>query len=205
MTLLADREYIGRDWFGFLVNELSLNFIIRLPKEDYKKDLGYLYGQFIRHIRKGKVKDLPIKIGDNTFRIVGTKNRNPENTADDLVILLTNLPNKKHKILAIYGLRWQIESMFKSLKTNGFSMENLGFTNPKKVRVLLCIVIACYVLCVCEGIKKIKKSNGQNSRVSIFQKGYQIVCIKSQKIALFVEWIITDIFPKNKKVKPIFK
>jgi hypothetical protein len=38
-----------------------------------------------------------------------------------------------------------------------FQLEELGFTNPNKVRLMLCIVIACYILCVCEGIKKMKK------------------------------------------------
>lgn len=210
MTLLADREYIGRDWFKFLVDELSLNFVIRLPQGDYKTDLGHLYGQFIRDIKKGKTKDIPIKIGDCTFRLIGTKNLNPENIDDDLLILLTNLPHKKHKIIAIYGLRWQIECMFKCLKSNGFNMEDLGFTNLSKVRLMLCIVIACYVLCVCEGIKKIKKrienkeKPEQKKRVSLFHQGYEIVNLKVQKIALFLDWLINTIFCSTKKNKPIF-
>jgi hypothetical protein len=97
MTLVADREYIGRNWFTFLVDELSLNFVIRIPQGDYKTDLGYLYEQFIRDIKKGKIKEVSIKIKEHTFRLIGIKNRNPENADDDLLILLTNLPNKKHK------------------------------------------------------------------------------------------------------------
>lgn len=210
MTLLADREYIGRNWFTFLVDELSLNFAIRLPQGDYKTDLGHLYGQFIRDIKKGKTKDIPLKMGNHTFRLIGVKNRNPENQEDDLLILLTNLPNNKHKIIAIYGLRWQIECMFKCLKSNGFNMEDLGFTNPNKVRLMLCIVIACYVLCVCEGIKKIKKKAKNNektaqvNRVSLFQQGYEIVNLKVQKIVLFLDWLINEIFYLPKKFKPIF-
>jgi Transposase DDE domain len=215
MTLLADREYIGREWFAFLVNELSLNFVIRIPQGDYKTDLGYLYGQFIRDIKKGKTKAISIKIGENTFRLMGTKNRNPaggvpQNAADDLLILMTNLPNNKHKIIAIYGIRWQIECMFKCLKSNGFNLEELGFTNPNKVRLMLCIVIACYVLCVCEGIKKIKKKtkktkkDEKQKRCSIFQRGYEIINLKVQKIVLFLDWLLNSIFYKSKKFKPIF-
>jgi Transposase DDE domain len=210
MTLLADREYIGREWFAFLVNELSLNFVIRIPQGDYKTDLGYLYGQFIRDIKKGKTKAIPIKIGENTFRLIGTKNRNPENADDDLLILMTNLPNNKHKIMAIYGIRWQIECMFKCLKSNGFNLEELGFANPNKVRLMLCIVIACYVLCVCEGIKKIKKKakkmkkDGKQNRISIFHQGYEIVNLKAQKIVLFLDWLLNSIFYESKKFKPIF-
>lgn len=207
MTLLADREYIGREWFVFLVDELSLNFVIRIPQGDYKTDLGHLYGQFIRNIKKGKTKAIPIKIDTKTFRLIGIKNRNPENADDDLLILMTNLPNNKHKIIAIYGIRWQIECMFKCLKTNGFNLEELGFINPNKVRLMLCIVIACYVLCICEGIKKMKKkpkNNHKENRISLFHQGYEIVNIKIQKIALFLDWLLKAIFCESKKFKPIF-
>lgn len=207
MTLIADREYIGREWFSFLVDNLSLNFVIRLPQGDYKSDLGHLYGQFIRDIKKGKNKILPIKIGNHMFKIIGTKNQNAENKEDDLLILLTNLPNKKHKIIAIYRVRWQIECMFKCLKSNGFNLEELGFTNPNKVRLMVCIVIASYVLCVCEGIKKLKKTAKmvkQNNRVSIFQQGYEILNLKAQKIVLFLEWLLNEVFYSPKKFKPIF-
>jgi hypothetical protein len=207
MTLIADREYIGRDWFIFLVSELSLNFIIRLPQGGYKTDIGYLYGQFIRDIKKGKTKEISLKIGNHTFRIVGTKNKNPENADDDLVILLTNLPLKKQKIIAIYGIRWQIEGMFKAMKSNGFNLEEMSLTNPLKVRLMLCIIIVCYVLCVSEGIKKFKKKSKkqqQNLRVSIFQQGYEILNLKTQKIVLFLDWLLNVIFIQKKRFKPIF-
>ena len=99
---------------------------------------------------------------------------------------------------------------FKCLKSNGFNLEELGFTNPNKVRLMLCIVIACYVLCVCEGIKKIKKKakkttkNEKKNRISIFHLGYEIVNLKVQKIVLFLEWLINTVFDLPKKFKPIF-
>jgi transposase len=74
-----------------------------------------------------------------------------------MVLLITNLQINKKKIIEIYGLRWQIECMFKCLKTNGFNLEDLSMKDPSKVRLMICIVIACYVLCVCEGIKNLKK------------------------------------------------
>ena len=47
--------------------------------------------------------------------------------------------------------------MFRCLKSNGFDLEGISLTNPAKVRLMLCVVIACYVLCVCEGIRHIRK------------------------------------------------
>ena len=48
--LLADREYVGRDWFAFL-DELGLLFIIRLSRQDYKAEIsqgGKSYGSLLK-------------------------------------------------------------------------------------------------------------------------------------------------------------
>jgi hypothetical protein len=34
MTLIADREYIGREWFGWLKQEMKLDWVIRIPIRD---------------------------------------------------------------------------------------------------------------------------------------------------------------------------
>lgn len=50
-------------------------------------------------------------------------------------------------------------------------------TNPAKVRLMLCVVIACYVLCVCEGIKHMRKiavrKKTQTRYESVFRRGVQ--------------------------------
>jgi hypothetical protein len=196
MTLIADREYVGREWFVELVENFELNFVIRLSATDYKSDLekqGKNYNLLLQKARKGRIIDESLKIGNQTFRIIIIKNINPEKKEDDLVILITNLRLKKKKIVKIYGLRWQIECLFKCLKTNGFNLENLSFRDPAKVRLLICIVIACYVLCVKEGLKQFKKivinKNTKTKYESIFRFGYSIFCLTCQKVAFLCEWM----------------
>jgi hypothetical protein len=196
MTLIADREYVGREWFVELVENFELNFVIRLSETDYKSDLekqGKNYNLLLQKARKGRIIDESLKIGNQTFRIIIIKNVNPEKKEDDLVILITNLRLKKKKIVKIYGLRWQIECLFKCLKTNGFNLESLSFKDPAKVRLLICIVIACYVLCVKEGLKEFKKivvnKNNKTKYESIFRFGYSIFCQTCQKVTFLFEWM----------------
>lgn len=44
MTLLADREYIGKDWFKFLKTN-KIYFVIRLRLGDYFEDVNQAYGK----------------------------------------------------------------------------------------------------------------------------------------------------------------
>ena len=65
MTLIADREYVGRQWFLDLVEDFGLNFIIRLSETDYKKEFGQQkahYAQTLRKIRRGKTVEVPLLI-----------------------------------------------------------------------------------------------------------------------------------------------
>jgi hypothetical protein len=207
MTLIADREYTGRDWFIDLVRVFELNFVIRLSETDYKTDLqkqGKSYNTLIKKARNGRIIDETLVIGDYRFRLLMTKNHNPEKPGDDLLILLTNLGCKKRKIIATYGLRWQIECLFKCLKTNGFNLESTSFKDYKKVRLLVCLVLACYVLCLSEGFKRFKKIRIRKatgvSYEAVFRKGYSYFCQPCQKIVLLLDWLLlhlgTPVRPK---------
>lgn len=200
MTLIADREYVGRQWFVDLVGSLGLNFVVRLWETDYKKEFGEQkahHSQTIRKIRRGKTVDVPLLIEGCAFRFIGTRNESPEKDDDDLVLLLTNLTIDKKRVIGIYGLRWHIECMFKCLKTNGFYLEDISLKNPAKVRLMVCLVIACYVLCVCEGIRYFKRigvrKKTRTRYESIFRSGYSVFCQFCQKIELFLEWMLVNL------------
>lgn len=137
-----------------------LNFVIRLSETDYKIDFqnqGKSYNNLLKKARNGRFIDESLIIQKNTFRLIITKNNDPEKKDDDLIILISNLSYKKARIVSIYRVRWQIECLFKCLKTNGFNLEDMSLKDFSKVRLLICIVIACYVLCVREGLRQFKK------------------------------------------------
>lgn len=194
LILIADREYIGREWFVDLIVLFELHFVIRVCETDYKTDLqsqGKSYTQLLKRARKTtttRIFEQSFKIGNQSLRMIVTKNTKPDKKEDDLIILMTNLSHNKKKIVHIYKVRWQIECMFKCLKTNGFNLENVAMTEASKIRLLMCIVIACYVLCVQEALKEFKKNNNKIKRESIFRRGYALVCLHCQKIVLFAAW-----------------
>lgn len=209
MTLIADREYVGRQWFNDLIEKFELNFVIRISETDYKLDLqcqGKSYAQLLKKARKGKLVEQTLILGNQTLRIIATKNQTPEKQDDSLIILITNLPLRKQKILVIYKLRWQIECMFKCLKSNGFNLEIIAFKDKKKIRLLFCIVIACYVLCVKEGLKNFKqiavRQKNNTKYESIFRKGYSLISKQCQKLVLLLEWCLENSNANKVRPKP---
>ena len=86
--------------------------------------------------------------------------------------------------------------MFRCLKSNGFDLEGISLTNPAKVRLMLCVVIACYVLCVCEGIRHIRKiavrKKTRTRYESVFRRGYSGFCQFCQNLGLFLDWMLVN-------------
>jgi Transposase DDE domain len=211
MTLLADREYVGREWFSFLVHDLPMNFVIRLSKSDYKSDLQaqkIAYSSLLRFDKRTKVKQVTVNIEGMELVMVITKNPAACRASEEWVIVLTNLTQvRKQKILKIYRKRWQIESMFKHLKTNGFNLEDLGLTQAPKVHLMMSLVVGTYILAILMGLKNItqrKKRTDKNDSQkvyyyqSIFRLGLDKLAYISQNIARFLDFFLQHFKP----VKP---
>lgn len=208
MTLLADREYVGREWFHFLVQDLKINFVIRLSKSDYKSDLQaqkVAYSAVFRFDKRTKVKQIPLKIEGMDLRMVVTKNPRACKASEEWVIILTNLSQlRKQKILKIYRLRWQIENMFKHLKTNGFNLEDLGPSQVPKIHLMMSLVASAYILAVLMGLKNIaqrKKRSDKNDPKkvhyyqSVFRLGLANLTYISQNIARFFSFFLQHFKP----------
>lgn len=90
--LLADREYIGRDWFKFLTDN-GLRFIIRLSQQDYKAEISQgrrSYGSLIRRALKGRLAGQSVRIGDGPYQFVALCHQDGPRSSDPLVLLLSN-------------------------------------------------------------------------------------------------------------------
>jgi hypothetical protein len=207
MTLLADREYKGRAWFEFLDNR-GIFFAIRLALGDYKKEVtgGIVYSHLCKKARKGLRAETTVNLAGKTYRLVGTADAKDDNGL--LLILSNRFDGKPVKLLNIYRLRWKIETMFFHLKSNGFSMEDMGMTEPKKVRLLVALIVLAYVLCVCQGMREFKKirrqseKHGGYSYESIFRKGYGSLAPLFLNIVLFLDYVFSNFGKKNIRLKP---
>jgi hypothetical protein len=182
-TIVADREFIGNKWFVNFYN-LSLNFIIRLRKGQYKNDLigNRSYESFEkRAIKKGKSSTI-VLINGWKFRLWIVKNAS-KSEDEPLIYILTNILDKRN-ITDIYRLRWKIESLFKHLKTNGYNLEDLRMKDLLKIRLLIAIITLAYIMAILKALeerkkKPVKKRVYQNGSVfesiSIFKQGQSIL------------------------------
>ncbi len=177
-VLLCDREFIGQQWFRYLI-EHEVNFVIRIRRRaqigakitdpaawQCFQDLAV--GQSRRLLRRRQV------YGHDLY-VVGLRLAKAAKGIDDLLILVTN--GRPSQALALYAQRWQIETLFGALKTRGFDFEATHLTRPERVERLLSILALAFVWATLVGVwlhenhKALPvKKHGRRSR-SIFRYG----------------------------------
>jgi hypothetical protein len=216
MILLADREYIGKKWFNYLVDK-GLGFVIRLKKDIYRsyvdeqsgqkhpkfKHQQWRYSALERlagtklHIRSGVSKQIEMEGKCFTFAVL----KNPKKNAKEPLIYFISTLNKCKQITTSYPIRWKIECCFKHLKSNGFNLESLNLKNKQKIKLMMAIVCFIYTLCINQGIivsREVKKSDLkkyksgiQTLAVSIFKRGKAILSGKFCDLNSFCQFITT--------------
>jgi hypothetical protein len=140
--LLADLEFIGNQWFEFLIKN-DIHFAIRVSERFHVRlDDGY-EGPLSRLLRSPGSRYRLMKargcfIGmsqcfDATLGFGVTKLR-------DGTWLIVATDGNPRKVLKAYKQRWQIECLFGDTKTRGFNMEDTRLTQSAKLAVLLAIV-----------------------------------------------------------------
>ena len=138
--LLADREFIGENWFGFLLNE-RIPFYIRIKNNTL---VEYSNGKIKKAYRfftdKQEGMRTGIKLGKDKLNLVGKYLGKGE-----YLIVATNATVKN--ALAIYKERWQIEMFFSCLKTRGFRLEETHMSDPEKIKKLIALLALAFLWC----------------------------------------------------------
>ena len=214
MILLADREYIGENWFKYLKNK-GLQFVIRLKKEGYRKYVDaqreptsplykhqkWRYSAMEKlacgklHRRTGVSKQIEIRGEKYTFVIF----KNPKADAKEPLLYFLSTLLERKKIIRAYPIRWKIECCFKHLKSNGFNLEDINLKKPLKVKLMMAVVCFLYTLCISQGLlryRQSKKSDYKNYSdgsstlaESVFKKGKSIVSMKFRNLKSFLMFI----------------
>lgn len=214
LILLADREYIGKQWFKYLKSK-KIDFVIRIKEKNYKEQIDLIYlkegcrdlfqkARYIKLQRLARMKRYKtsgvskvIQMDGQTYTFVIIKNPKPQ-AKEPLVYFISSLEDRS-KIIKAYPIRWTIECCFKHLKSNGFNMEEMRLKNPEKVKLMIAILVFLYVLCIREGLEKIRKSksniwkkyrNGKKSlAISIFRKGLSWVQLQLSNLRSFIRYL----------------
>jgi hypothetical protein len=171
-ALLADREFVGTQWFRFLI-EQKIPFIIRIKQNSMVEigDNGKLaIGRLRKWLLKKNVANYPINLWGFSLYVSIEKRRD----AKEQMIVVSNC--KFEDPLGMYRKRWEIETMFGCLKTRGFRLEDTHITDPDKIeKVMFVLAIAfCWAYRIGDIRDRVQaietKTHGRRAR-SIFREG----------------------------------
>lgn len=137
--LLADREFEGLEWMGFLASQgipfairLKENRIVELPCGK-RVALGSLFGKI--RPSQGIRARLPGRDGHPALELHFTAKRIK---GGELLIIASTEPGRKP--LNVYRKRWAIECLFGDAKTRGLNLEDTRMTIASKLSLLMGIV-----------------------------------------------------------------
>lgn len=144
--LLADREFIGEQWTGFL-NEKGIRYHIRI-KENFKVFIprnarivkaswlfnGLKLNQFLHYRRI-------VKINNQLCYISGSKVLNKKGVPEYQIIISFNKPDEADEL---YKQRWQIETAFRALKSSGFNIEDTHLTDLDRIEKLFALILIAF-------------------------------------------------------------
>ena len=169
-ALLADREFIGKDWFAYL-QEKQLPFVIRVGKDALGDDWFHLF-HFFQTLPLGQHKVLKqrycifgTQVGVAGARLAG----------GEYIIVVTN--RNPRTALWAYAKRWQIECLFKALKSSGFDFEATHLKHLERIDTLLTVVSLAFLWALKVGefvhrqLKPIPTKTHGRKQKSLFRTG----------------------------------
>ena len=169
-ALVADREFIGAQWFTFL-RKRKIRRVIRLRADSVIDTLraatwfdDVQLGEFRCLFERGNVYG-------SVMQVVATR------SADgDLIILATDV--SIWEAWQLYRLRWSIECTFSSMKSRGFDLERSAVTTADRLERLFGLVTLAWVCCLRVGVwinmyKPVKRKAHGRPALSLLSYGWE--------------------------------
>lgn len=178
--LLADREFVGDHWLGYLNNNwiryhirIRNNFWVTKPSTGKQIKASWYFNQLkinqFMYLRK------IVMVNGQLCYLSGSKVKNKEGVPELQIIVSFNKPDEAQ---GLYKQRWQIETAFKALKSSGFNIEDTHLQEMDRVSKLFSLVLVAFIWAYKAGIylnsiKPIKiKKHGRRAK-SIFKYGLE--------------------------------
>jgi hypothetical protein len=148
--LVADREFVGREWIGYLNGNgiryhirIRNNFKVWQPSKSREVKAFWLFNG----LRAGEFKHYCkiVEINGQRCYLSGCKLEK----GDFLIIVSFNRPEEAQ---GDYAQRWQIEMCFKAMKSSGFDIEATHLTDLARLEKLVLLVMVAFVWCYKVGI-----------------------------------------------------
>jgi hypothetical protein len=176
--LLADREFIGEDWFKYLI-DTGINFVIRVKSNIWLDVDGKQIksGKLFKQVSQGGVLSHKVKINGLLLQMQATRS-----TENNLVIVISNKLSEPN-LFVIYAKRWRIECLFANLKSKGFNFEDTHFTAKDRIGNLTKLIVLALTICYLVGLVRASyqpimvKTHGYKQN-SFFRYGYDLLIQK---------------------------
>jgi len=173
-SFMADREFIGDQWFRELIHA-RIQFYIRIRENIWVDVPG-----------KGPTKScwlfnsLPLNTPFHYDKIVcidsqwvylsGMKVVSRDNKIEFVIIA-----SYRYDPLALskYKARWQIETMFRAFKSSGFNFEDTHLTDPERLSKMLALICVAFIWVYLVGIAR----NNNGNPIQIKKHGRKAVSL----------------------------
>lgn len=181
--IVADREFVGEEWIGYLNREklryyirIRNNFKVFLPHKGRTIPVHWLFNG----LKYGQVKHYSkiVIINGEYCYLSATLGRNRNNQPEYVIIISYNKDNQS---LVHYKDRWQIETCFRAMKSSGFDIENTHLKDIQRIEKLVLLVMIAFMWCYKVGDyldMKVKpiiiKKHGHRAK-SIFKYGLEFI------------------------------
>jgi hypothetical protein len=178
--LLADREFIGQQWFDMLIKN-KVPFAIRIKEstkmQDPRTQQMISVKDYYSSVSRGEYI-LETQIWGHKVWVLFKKKKK---SSQNVVFLAVSSENIRMSALNKYKKRWSIERMFLSMKTHGFNLEQTHLIVPTKLDKLIAAMAIAFAVCcrvdhVLAKQKPIPLKNHGRKLYSIFT--YGLICIK---------------------------
>jgi hypothetical protein len=145
--LLADREFIGNQWLGFL-NQYNIryhirireNFMVKIPRNGNLVKASWLFSRL--KINECQANPRIVEVNGQLCYLSASKIKNSEGKPELQIIVSFNKPDEAQ---TFYKERWQIETAFRALKTSGFNIEDTHLTEIDRITKLFAMVMVAFV------------------------------------------------------------
>ena len=147
--ILADREFIGNDWFDYL-DKNQIKFIFRIKGNMLVKHYNVTTPSSVLCVYASKINIITLEcsIEERLLMLQATRS-----TEDELVIVVSNDLSNRH-LLELYMKRWAIECLFANLKSKGFNFEDTHFTKHERINNLTKLLALVHAIALLLGIIK---------------------------------------------------
>lgn len=181
--LVADREFIGHHWLDYLTENriryyirLRNNFKVYCFDRNQEKPVFWLFNT----LKINELYHYPkiVKINNVMCYVSGTKIIGSDGKTEFLIHVSFNKPEES---VDYYKKRWEIETLFKAMKSSGFNIEKTHLTDLARLEKLFMIVMIAFAWYYRVGdylhshIKEIRLKTHKRRAKSIFKYGLEYI------------------------------